>query len=41
MPNRKILVNDVRVRGIGKTDIQIDPILPSSNDEPKLEKASK
>ncbi|KAK1131870.1 hypothetical protein K0M31_016018 [Melipona bicolor] len=40
MPNRKILVNDVRVRGIGKTDIQIDPILPSSNDEPKLEKTT-
>lgn len=40
MPNRKILVNDVRVRGVGKTDIEEDPILQSSNESPKIEKAS-
>lgn len=40
MPNRKILVNDVRVRGVGKTDVQEDPIRPSSTAPPKLEKVS-
>lgn len=39
MPNRKILVNDVRIRGTGRTDIEEDPILPSSNEPPKFEKA--
>ncbi|XP_029033691.2 5-oxoprolinase [Osmia bicornis bicornis] len=40
MPNRKILVNDVRVRGVGKTDIDEDPILPPSNEPPKVEKTT-
>ncbi|XP_012343287.1 5-oxoprolinase isoform X1 [Apis florea] len=40
MPNRKILVNDVRIRGTGKTDIEEDPVLPSSNEPPKLEKTT-
>lgn len=39
MPNRKIVVNDVRIRGTGRTDIEEDPILPSSNEPPKFEKA--
>ncbi|XP_076766282.1 5-oxoprolinase isoform X2 [Xylocopa sonorina] len=39
MPDRKILVNDVRVRGVGKTDIEEDPILPFSDEPPKSEKA--
>ncbi|CAK9830305.1 OPLAH [Anthophora retusa] len=40
MPNRKILVNDVRVRGVGKTDVDEDPILSISDDPPKLEKTT-
>lgn len=40
MPNRKILVNDVRVRGVGKTDVPEDSVLPSSEEPPKAEKAS-
>ncbi|CAK9794957.1 OPLAH [Anthophora quadrimaculata] len=40
MPNRKILVNDIRVRGVGKTDVDEDPILSISNDPPKLEKTT-
>lgn len=39
MPNRKILVNDVRIRGTGTTDIEQDPILPLSNEPPQFEKA--
>lgn len=30
MPDRKILVNDVRVQGIGKTNIPEDPVLPTN-----------
>ncbi|XP_017878802.1 5-oxoprolinase isoform X2 [Ceratina calcarata] len=40
MPNRKVLVNDIRVRGEGKTDIEGDSILPQSNEPPKLEKTT-
>ncbi|XP_012239742.1 5-oxoprolinase [Bombus impatiens] len=40
MPNRKILVNDIRVRGTGKIDIQEDPHLPFSNVSPKVEKTT-
>ncbi|XP_015431723.1 PREDICTED: 5-oxoprolinase [Dufourea novaeangliae] len=40
MSNRKILVNDVRVRGVGKTDVDEDPTLPSSEALPKLEKTT-
>ena len=40
MPKRKILVNDVRVRGVGKTDVQEDPIRSSSTAPPKLEKTT-
>lgn len=38
MPDRKILVNDIRVRGIGKTEISEDPILLMSSAPPKIEK---
>ena len=40
MSNRKILVNDIRVRGTGKIDIQEDPHLPFSNVSPKVEKTT-
>lgn len=40
MPNRKILVNDLRVRGVGRTDMEEDSVLPLSKELPKLEKAS-
>lgn len=38
MPDRKILVDDVRIRGIGKTEIPEDPILPPSQTLPKVVK---
>ncbi|XP_024944987.1 5-oxoprolinase isoform X2 [Cephus cinctus] len=38
MPERRILVNDIRVRGIGKTEIPEDPVLESSDELPKFEK---
>lgn len=38
IPDRKILVDDVRVRGIGRTEIPEDPILPPSQASPKAEK---
>lgn len=41
MPNRKILVSDVRVRGTGKTEIEEDPMLPTSNAPARPEKASR
>ncbi|XP_032687152.1 5-oxoprolinase isoform X2 [Odontomachus brunneus] len=40
MPDRKILVNDVRVRGIGKTEIPQDPVLPTICEPPKFEKTT-
>ncbi|KAL6260479.1 hypothetical protein P5V15_008004 [Pogonomyrmex californicus] len=40
IPERKILVNDMRVRGIGKTEIPEDPILPHSQVSPKVEKTT-
>ncbi|XP_078052586.1 5-oxoprolinase [Augochlora pura] len=40
MPNRKVLVNDVRVRGVGKTDLEENPVLPSSKEPPKVEKTT-
>lgn len=40
IPGRKILVNDVRVRGIGKTEIPEDPVLPPSQASPKAEKTT-
>ncbi|EFN85192.1 5-oxoprolinase [Harpegnathos saltator] len=40
MPDRKILVNDVRVRGIGKTEILEDPVLPMSSEPPKHKKTT-
>ncbi|XP_053980363.1 5-oxoprolinase [Hylaeus volcanicus] len=40
MPNRKILVNDLRVRGVGKTDVEEDSVLSSSNEPPKMEKTT-
>lgn len=38
MPGRKILVNDIRVRGIGKSGVPVEKDLPSSIDSPKFEK---
>ncbi|RLU22243.1 hypothetical protein DMN91_004521 [Ooceraea biroi] len=40
MPERKILVNDVRIRGTGKTEITEDPMLPRSRAPPKAEKTT-
>ncbi|KAL6434957.1 hypothetical protein ACFW04_005248 [Cataglyphis niger] len=40
IPGRKILVNDVRVRGIGKTEIPEDPVLSPSQASPKTEKTT-
>ncbi|XP_029175794.1 5-oxoprolinase [Nylanderia fulva] len=40
IPDRKILVNDVRVRGTGKTEIPEDPLLPPSQTSPKAEKTT-
>lgn len=37
MPDRKILVNDVRVRGIGKTEILEDPVISPAGVSPKAE----
>lgn len=36
--HRKILINDIRVRGIGKSDIIEDPILSQSKEPLKVEK---
>ncbi|XP_043474758.1 5-oxoprolinase [Leptopilina heterotoma] len=41
MPNRKIFINDIRVRGIGKSDVIEDPILPKSKEPLKVEKVTK
>ena len=41
MPKRKIFVSDVRVRGIGKSDIIEDPTLPASKELPEIEKVHK
>lgn len=38
MPNRKIFVNDIRVRGIGKSDIIEDPIHANMKEPLKVEK---
>lgn len=40
MPNRKILVNDIRVRGTGRTMITEDKILPSFSKPAIPEKVS-
>ncbi|XP_043254892.1 5-oxoprolinase isoform X1 [Colletes gigas] len=40
MPDRKILVNDLRVRGVGRTEVEEDSILPSSTEPPRLEKTT-
>nr|XP_012216316.1 PREDICTED: 5-oxoprolinase [Linepithema humile]XP_012216317.1 PREDICTED: 5-oxoprolinase [Linepithema humile] len=40
IPERKIMVNDVRVRGIGKTKIPEDPILSRSQASPKADKTT-
>lgn len=37
MPDRKIYVNDVRVRGIGKTEILEEPVLHSTTEPAVLE----
>ena len=38
IPDRKILIDDVRVRGIGKTEVPEDLILSPSQASPKAEK---
>jgi hypothetical protein len=38
MPKQKIIVDDLRIRGIGKTDIPDDPALPYSDILPQAEK---
>ncbi|KAJ8672521.1 hypothetical protein QAD02_003780 [Eretmocerus hayati] len=38
MSGRKIMVNDVRVRGVGKTDVPNEPLLAASNKRLKPEK---
>lgn len=38
MPDRRILVSDIRVRGIGKTEILEDHSLPQSSAPPQVEK---
>lgn len=38
MPDRKILVNDIRVRGTGQSKISEEIELPSASDSPKPEK---
>jgi len=38
IPDRKILVDDVRIRGTGRTEIPEEPILPPSQASPKAEK---
>ncbi|XP_011879574.1 PREDICTED: 5-oxoprolinase [Vollenhovia emeryi] len=40
IPDRKISVDDVRIRGTGKTEIPEDPILPPSQASPKAEKTT-
>lgn len=40
IPDRKILVDDVRVRGTGTTEIPEDPILPPSQTLPEAEKTT-
>ncbi|XP_033225027.1 5-oxoprolinase isoform X2 [Belonocnema kinseyi] len=41
MPKRKIFINDVRVRGIGKSDVIEDPLMPASEQPLKVEKVTK
>lgn len=41
MADRKVLVNDVRVRGTGKSAIEDDPELPVNLSTPTLEKVTK
>ncbi|XP_034950692.1 5-oxoprolinase [Chelonus insularis] len=41
MPSRKIVVNDIRVRGIGKSKIPEEKELPSVTEPPKIEKVAK
>lgn len=38
MPGRKVLVSDVRVRGIGKSEIESSPVLESAKTPAKPEK---
>lgn len=38
MPDRKILVNDVRVRGIGRSEVPEDVEVPRSSEAAKPEK---
>lgn len=38
MPNRKILVSDIRVRGVGQTEVTEESELAVSNEAPVAEK---
>lgn len=40
MPDRKILVNDVRVRGVGKTEVLDEPTLQASSLSPQPDKVN-
>lgn len=40
MPDRKMLVSDVRVRGVGKTEVLEDPTLPSATEPVKSDKVN-
>ncbi len=40
IPERTIIVDDIRVRGVGKTDIQMDVVLQKSGKEPRVEKVN-
>ncbi|XP_058790910.1 5-oxoprolinase [Phymastichus coffea] len=41
MPNRKVLVSDIRVRGIGRTEVHEEHLMPKSNKPPQAEKKTK
>lgn len=41
MPGRRVFVDDVRVRGVGKTVISEEPVLPQSSEPPTPEKTTR
>ncbi|XP_012265317.2 5-oxoprolinase [Athalia rosae] len=41
MPGRRVYVDDIRVRGVGKTAVTEEPILPPSSSPPKPEKIAR
>ena len=38
IPNREITVDDVRVRGIGKSHVDLDQPIPEADGPPRVEK---